>query len=69
MVIASSRRHSQQPSNKPYNRIARVLDVPNLIQIQLQSFEWLKEDALKDLFEPLNLPSGARFFRLLSCRQ
>ena len=64
MVIAASRRHSQKPSNKYYNRVEQVLDVPNLIQIQLESFEWLKESGLKDLFEeisPIEDFSGGRF--------
>ena len=64
MVIAASRRHSKKPSNKYYNRVEQVLDVPNLIQIQLESFEWLKEDGLKDLFEeisPIEDFSGGRF--------
>ncbi len=54
MVIAASRKHSNLSSNKYYNRIERVLDVPNLIQIQLESFEKLKNDDLKDLFEEIS---------------
>ncbi len=64
MVIAASRKHSNPPFNKHYNRIERVLDVPNLIQIQLESFEKLKNDDLKDLFEeisPIEDFSGGRF--------
>ena len=63
MVIAS-RNRSSQVSNKYFNRIERVMDVPNLIQIQLNSFEWLKGDGLKDLFEeisPIEDFSGGRF--------
>ncbi|NQW16682.1 MAG: DNA-directed RNA polymerase subunit beta, partial [Chloroflexi bacterium] len=63
MVIAS-RSRSSQITNKYFNRIERVMDVPNLIQIQLDSFKWLKGDGLKDLFEeisPIEDFSGGRF--------
>ena len=41
-----------------------VLDVPNLIQVQLDSFEWFKTDGLKELFEeisPIEDFPGGRF--------
>jgi len=63
MVIAS-RNRSSQVNNKYFNRIESVMEVPNLIQIQLNSFEWLKGDGLKDLFEeisPIEDFSGGRF--------
>ena len=38
-------------SKRFYARIPKILDVPNLIQVQLESFNWLKGDGLKELFE------------------
>ncbi len=49
---------------RSYARIAPVLDVPNLIQIQVDSFNWFKTDALKELFEeisPIEDFPGGRF--------
>ena len=39
---------------RSYARIPSVMDVPNLIQIQIQSFDWLKTEGLKELFEELS---------------
>jgi DNA-directed RNA polymerase subunit beta len=39
---------------RSYARIADVLDLPNLIQIQLKSFRWFQEEGLKELFEEIN---------------
>ena len=41
MVIAS-RNRSSKITNKYFNRIEQVMEVPNLIQIQLNSFEWVE---------------------------
>ena len=51
-------------SKRSYARIPKVLDVPNLIQVQLESFNWLKGDGLKELFEeisPIEDFPGGRF--------
>ena len=47
-----------------YGKIESVLDVPNLIQVQIDSFEWFKTDGLKELFEeisPIEDFPGGRF--------
>ena len=49
---------------RSFAQIAPVLDVPNLIQVQLDSFEWFKTDGLKELFEeisPIEDFPGGRF--------
>jgi len=64
MVIADRQVPSTPVANKSFNRIPQVVEVPNLIQIQLQSFEWLKGGGLKELFEelsPIEDFSGGRF--------
>jgi len=47
---------------KSYARIDSVFDVPNLIQVQLDSFEWFKTEGLANLFEEISpiedLPGG-----------
>ena len=60
----STNGHSTEDSKRSYAATSTVLDVPNLIQVQLDSFEWFKSDGLKDLFEeisPIEDSPGARF--------
>ena len=42
------------PENKTYARIPQVLEVPNLIQSQLQSYEWFRNDALREVYEEIS---------------
>ena len=49
---------------RSYAATTTVLDVPNLIQVQLDSFAWFKSDGLKDLFDeisPIEDSPGSRF--------
>ena len=49
---------------RSFARIKTVLEVPNLIQVQLDSFEWFKTDGLKELLEeisPIEDFPGGRF--------
>ena len=39
---------------KSYARISRVLDIPNLIQSQIQSFENLKTEALTEVYQEIS---------------
>ncbi|MEX2246960.1 MAG: DNA-directed RNA polymerase subunit beta [Dehalococcoidia bacterium] len=41
-------------SKKSYAKIAHVLDIPNLIQIQLDSFEWFREEGLRELLDEIS---------------
>jgi len=65
MVVADVR-----PSNtfyrnvKSFNHIQNIVDVPNLIQVQLRSFDYFTTDGLRELFEeisPIEDFSGGRF--------
>ena len=52
------------PSKRSYARTPTVLEVPNLIQVQIDSFNWLKADGLKELLEeisPIEDYPGGRF--------
>jgi len=49
---------------KTYARIPQILDVPNLIQLQMESFEWFVGDCLTSLFQeisPIQDFTGGRF--------
>ena len=37
-----------------YARIPQILEVPNLIQSQLQSYEWFRTDALREVYEEIS---------------
>jgi len=37
-----------------YASLPQVMDIPNLIQVQLESYRWFMEDALKDLFQEVS---------------
>ena len=42
------------PELKTYSRIEQVLDVPNLIQSQLQSYDWLKTTGLQEVYKEIS---------------
>jgi len=49
---------------KSYAKIPQVLDVPNLIKLQIDSFEWFKGECLQSLFReisPIQDFTGSRF--------
>ncbi|MGH2583383.1 MAG: DNA-directed RNA polymerase subunit beta, partial [Dehalococcoidia bacterium] len=57
MTIAKDlvRGHIPVPSvKKDYSRIPHVLDLPNLIQVQKDSFNWFKEEGLRELFDEIS---------------
>ncbi len=57
MTTASEivRRQSAVPSVKrDYARIGHVLDIPKLIQVQLDSFRWFQEEGLRELLDEIS---------------
>jgi DNA-directed RNA polymerase subunit beta len=42
------------PEQKWYSRIPEVFDLPNLIDVQLDSFKWLQEEGLSELFDEIS---------------
>ena len=65
MVLAESKSRIFEPKEaKSFNSLRTVVDVPNLVQVQINSFEDLKTAGLRDLFEeisPIEDFSGGRF--------
>ena len=43
-----------RPDRRTFARIEAPLDIPNLIQIQLTSFDWFKREGLRELFEEIS---------------
>ncbi|MCH7606000.1 MAG: DNA-directed RNA polymerase subunit beta [Chloroflexi bacterium] len=46
--------HVSLPEVRSYARIPQVLEVPNLIQNQLQSYEWFRTDALREVYKEIS---------------
>ena len=55
MVVSSSQRDSMPlVRSKSYAQISQVLDIPNLIQSQIQSFEWFKIEGLTEVYKEIS---------------
>ncbi len=57
MVVKSSpheRAVSHAVTRKNYASLPQILDVPNLIEIQLRSFQWFQEEGIKQLLEEIS---------------
>ncbi|GAB4335885.1 MAG: DNA-directed RNA polymerase subunit beta [Dehalococcoidia bacterium] len=46
--------HAAPIEVQSYGRIPNVLDIPNLIKMQLDSFDWFKEHGLRELFDEIS---------------
>ncbi|MGO9179350.1 MAG: DNA-directed RNA polymerase subunit beta [Candidatus Limnocylindrales bacterium] len=53
-VAESSRRSPYAPARKRYARIPEVLPIPNLIELQLDSFRWFVDQGLRELFDEIS---------------
>ena len=42
------------PQEKSYAKLPQVLELPNLILVQIESFEWFKEEGLRELFQEIS---------------
>ncbi len=47
---AISRRRVSAGAMRSYAKLPPVLEVPNLVQIQLNSYRWFRDEGLKELF-------------------
>ena len=53
-VADHSSRAAAESARKRYARIPEVLPVPNLIELQLESFAWFHEKGLRELFDEIS---------------
>src|SRR5574337_919561 len=53
-VAESVRRTSLAPARKRYERIPEVHPIPNLIELQLDSFEWFVHQGLRELLDEIS---------------
>ena len=65
MVVSVSRPDAVSLADtKSYSRISQVLDIPNLIQSQIQSFDWFKTEGLAEVYleiSPIQDYTGAKY--------
>ena len=62
--LASVPTVSLAPAQKSYAHTPQVLEVPNLIQVQIESFNWFRGEGLRELFRevsPIQDFTGGRF--------
>ena len=52
--LARDGRPVELPEVKSYAKIPQVLEVPNLIQSQLQSYEWFKNEGLHEVYQEIS---------------
>ncbi len=47
---------SEKPAieRRSYSRLPQILDVPNLIEVQLSSYQWFQEEGIKQLLEEIS---------------
>jgi DNA-directed RNA polymerase subunit beta len=50
----ASMSNAVRTSRKSYARTPNVVELPRLIEIQLNSFEWFRTEGLKELFEEIS---------------
>ena len=63
-ALQVSNGHNDSISRRSYSRIPAIIDVPNLIQVQLDSFDNFKNEGLRELFDeisPIEDFPGGRF--------
>ena len=53
-MISAFAMPGQKPDRKSYSKIPQILEVPHLIQTQLNSFNWFLRDGLKELFDEIS---------------
>ncbi|MFC2047178.1 DNA-directed RNA polymerase subunit beta [Chloroflexota bacterium] len=54
LSLPPSKKEGLHVSRKSYGRLPQILDVPNLIKVQLDSFRWFQEVRLKQLLDDVS---------------
>jgi DNA-directed RNA polymerase subunit beta len=49
-----SNKETYSVKRKTYAKLPKVLDVPNLVEVQLDSFQWLQEEGIKQLLDEIS---------------
>ncbi|MFC1939409.1 DNA-directed RNA polymerase subunit beta [Chloroflexota bacterium] len=54
MLLTHASKVMSPVSRKSYARLPQILEVPNLVKVQLDSFHWFQEEALKQLLDEVS---------------
>ncbi|MFC2041601.1 DNA-directed RNA polymerase subunit beta, partial [Chloroflexota bacterium] len=54
MLLTHTSKVMSPVSRKSYARLPQILEVPNLVKVQLDSFRWFQEEALKQLLDEVS---------------
>ncbi|MDD5039309.1 MAG: DNA-directed RNA polymerase subunit beta, partial [Dehalococcoidales bacterium] len=54
LLPTPTKEHVSSNSRKSYAKLPDVLDVPNLIEAQLESFRWFQEEGIKELLDEIS---------------
>jgi DNA-directed RNA polymerase subunit beta len=52
--LASKKQNTDSEQRVSFAKLPTVLEIPNLIKVQLDSFRWFQEEGLKELFEEVS---------------
>jgi DNA-directed RNA polymerase subunit beta len=52
--LVSEKRSIDSKKRKSFAKLPEVLEIPNLIKVQLDSFRWFQEEGLKELFQEVS---------------
>lgn len=53
-LLASEEPSINLKNRESFSKLPQVLEIPNLIQVQLNSFRWFQEEGLKELFQEVS---------------
>jgi DNA-directed RNA polymerase subunit beta len=53
-MLPHTERAASFVTRKSYARLPQILEIPNLIGVQLDSFRWFQEEGLRQLFEEIS---------------
>jgi DNA-directed RNA polymerase subunit beta len=54
ITLASEKQNTDSEQRVSFAKLPTVLEIPNLIKVQLDSFRWFQEEGLKELFEEVS---------------
>ncbi|MDN6385131.1 MAG: DNA-directed RNA polymerase subunit beta [Alkalibacterium sp.] len=53
-LVGQNVKYGKHRTRRSYSRISEVLELPNLIEIQTNSYDWFLEEGLKDMFKDIS---------------
>ncbi|MDP7470411.1 MAG: hypothetical protein QGI79_06325, partial [Dehalococcoidia bacterium] len=54
MVISTQPRQSSYPQRRSFSKLHEILEAPNLLQVQMDSYSWFQVEGLSMLLEEIS---------------